>query len=748
MMLFDRRSSENKPEKFSNVEASGPSRSSDKEKCDASLCDGFLLRRQHGEECGRSDMEPTSTLSEKSSAKTGSAPLVVGRVEALDNDGSIFQSWSLEHARCTIGSSSESLVCVHDHSMAAIHALVVFGKNHTLIQAMGGQVRISGRTVREWLIDEPTTIQCGATRFNIYPHGFPSLEKNQSHRVAAGSVSDQASRLRSALHQDIPAVVDTTARLSAEDEVRVPAENSRKLPAEPTFVVAKLDPAEVQTALEPLHRAVQEASDGILAMARAASESALQFSEIPPITNNLSEMSQAIDSLDDRVSTITRHCENLLANVSESIEGRLNQLDEVLARLAELPQTPSPNVYSNEDAYRAQPDFEQAIVNAQPVSYEPLAAFQQPTGYEEEPVAYEQYFTDEKMDSISIADDSYSDETQDKSRSTDQEIEDSQEQYIAELSQNISSSSLNTFDANHFREVTENETFIHNPDFDDSVESDNGVDAATDVKLPAWFTESDSDSMEENAHDELAETIESTSPNWSAAQLNPIYAEDTHRLLAELDDENAGEMATVFSEPDTVQSPQDVADEEESIEDYMSRLLRRVKGTSDDEVRVVPAAPVVSRTPKTNGVESPQTGYVGQTGSISQPEVTSDSVERTSPVVGEFAPGEFAPRKAAPERSENLAALRVLANDTARQAIDNNQRKKLELDLVGKVLIATFGLVGAIVLLCLNGLNANVTMIGMIASFVVFLLWGYDVISIYSKIRTAKAKESGEIAKA
>ena len=111
-----------------------------------------------------------------------------------------------------------------------------------------------------------------------------------------------------------------------------------------------------------------------------------------------------------------------------------------------------------------------------------------------------------------------------------------------------------------------------------------------------------------------------------------------------------------------------------------------------------------------------------------------------------FEAGEFAPRKAAPERSENLAALRTLANDTARQAFQNISRKRLQMSLIGKCAVSGLGLLGGLFLLVLNGFNANVAMIGMIASFVVCLLWGYEAMVLFKQLQIVKAKEASEIA--
>ncbi len=711
-----------------------------------------------------SNMEPTTTHSDRSQKWSTAANPSVGMLELLDNEGQVSKTWRLSQPRCTIGSSAESSLCIDDSSVAAVHALIVFGKNHTLIRAMGGQVRINGRSVREWLIDEPTMIQCGATRCIVYPSGFLRREKSTSHRVAAGSIADQAARLRSALSIDVSPLDDMSSTSNTESPLDDPAiqnasteqpSNVVAAPTGPTFVITKLDANDVQTALEPLHLAVQAVSNGIIELTRRANETAAQLVDFPPINSNLTEMTHAIETLEDRVATISNYCENLLANVSESIEGQMSRFDEFLTKLSEIPSISTPNALPEPESRTEYDAFTQ----------QGLKDYQEPIQSWHTEAIPDESRQLEFEPTVPTADDFPNSTSHPMPKA------------FAYGSGEFAFPSSEVEPASWNADVTEYSSQVTEEDIEHE---------AQEPALPSWFTESEPEVAP--VQDEASPQVDSQDSSWSAAQLNPIYAEDSNRWLSESEPirqefeltpsdlnsfspealyqetiaatetaksestyESSSEIA--FDEPviDAIESvtqyeasyeetEEEVSDgdKEESIEDYMARLLQRVKGMPESD-----ASPTKTSSNATKPIEtiaSPTTSREQSRKEDSQ--VFSSDVPVVKP--NDIKPGEFAPRQVAPEKAANLAALRNLANDTARQAIHNSSLKKNELVLVGKVAIAILGLSGAILLLVLNGFRANVAMIGMIASFVVFLLWGYEAATQYKMLHATKVKEASD----
>jgi hypothetical protein len=113
-------------------------------------------------------------------------------------------------------------------------------------------------------------------------------------------------------------------------------------------------------------------------------------------------------------------------------------------------------------------------------------------------------------------------------------------------------------------------------------------------------------------------------------------------------------------------------DEEESIESYMERLMQRVRGdaspTPTSANRAEPAAPKppVQESTKVAPPASP------------------------SPAPPPVESGEFMPRSTAPELGSNLSAMRELANNAARTAIDHHLRRYNHRQVTGKLLGAGF----------------------------------------------------------
>lgn len=122
---------------------------------------------------------------------------------------------------------------------------------------------------------------------------------------------------------------------------------------------------------------------------------------------------------------------------------------------------------------------------------------------------------------------------------------------------------------------------------------------------------------------------------------------------------------------ETAQTPVDVTskideaptEEEDSIEAYMNRLLRRVQGNGEDQAEI----PM----PETISVSTSQSQYsFGKTSTKSSPE--EETSVKESLLIDQDAP--LVPRSQAPERSGNLSAMRDLANSSARSAISRSAR--------------------------------------------------------------------------
>lgn len=169
-----------------------------------------------------------------------------------------------------------------------------------------------------------------------------------------------------------------------------------------------------------------------------------------------------------------------------------------------------------------------------------------------------------------------------------------------------------------------------------------------------------------------------------------------------------------------------------SVEDYMRKLLARMRGVPEDEVEL-PESPRPVSSPQP---QAPKPQAAAESPAVAQPAAhltERQTVGTTEALTAEptepFDPEKYMPRALAPERSRNLAAMRELANSSARTAIHKSTRQRHLSSILLKVAIATIGLTVGTVLIVINGFNLNIGLIATVASFLVAAIWGYDAAS-------------------
>ncbi len=146
---------------------------------------------------------------------------------------------------------------------------------------------------------------------------------------------------------------------------------------------------------------------------------------------------------------------------------------------------------------------------------------------------------------------------------------------------------------------------------------------------------------------------------------------DDHETSHEIDFEDGSTASNV--DPELTKNILSVAQskaDDEAIDDYMTRLLNRVRGADADVV---------------NGSSS-STAYRS---AIRDDETGADESESPAqrPIV-EAVPSKLIPRTVAPELSSDLQAMRELANFSARTAIDQHTYKNWGRAAIGKLAIA------------------------------------------------------------
>ena len=169
-------------------------------------------------------------------------------------------------------------------------------------------------------------------------------------------------------------------------------------------------------------------------------------------------------------------------------------------------------------------------------------------------------------------------------------------------------------------------------------------------------------------------------------------------------------------------------DEEESIEEYMQRLLHRVRGNDHSPA----AQPTLPHTKTSNAA---RTAGPAASRSVPSAGVVSSDVISTRLVAEPLTNESYVPRHQAPEHRDELDALRELANSNARRALSRSDNRRINSAFFLKLAVTGVSVFSAVAIFLLNGLVLNMSFVGMIAAVVVAFLWGYDCLTHFKQLQ-------------
>jgi hypothetical protein len=136
---------------------------------------------------------------------------------------------------------------------------------------------------------------------------------------------------------------------------------------------------------------------------------------------------------------------------------------------------------------------------------------------------------------------------------------------------------------------------------------------------------------------------------------------------------------------------------DESIEDYMARLMNRVRGiTAAPPARNTPAEPPVASRPENDATTTARTAVLAERANPTADEDPKRPAD--APKSAEIR------RRPPPERMVDLSAMRELANMNARSAIDMHSKKRLGRERNSKLLLAFLAGIACLALVALGNL--------------------------------------------
>ncbi|MEN6556808.1 MAG: FHA domain-containing protein [Thermoguttaceae bacterium] len=155
--------------------------------------------------------------------------------------------------------------------------------------------------------------------------------------------------------------------------------------------------------------------------------------------------------------------------------------------------------------------------------------------------------------------------------------------------------------------------------------------------------------------------------------------------------------------------------DEESIDDYMSRLMKRLRSASGDAV-----APAYVLSPSQSSANASDTAK--PLAETERPPISEPSIPAGA------APVELSPRAVAPERNVDLSALRELANLSAQSAISQHARQMLVHAMYSKLAVMLVALATGTTLLWMwKTLGAaQTTFYSALVALLVAIYWGME----------------------
>lgn len=172
------------------------------------------------------------------------------------------------------------------------------------------------------------------------------------------------------------------------------------------------------------------------------------------------------------------------------------------------------------------------------------------------------------------------------------------------------------------------------------------------------------------------------------------------------------------------------SEEEESIEAYMQRLLNRVRGEAEKSPTATQTKTPIAEVPVPAVQPNPTKprSRVAASMGLEMEDALPPPSERLSEEL-------FVPRQQAPEQRNDLAALRELANTNARRAITRSDIRRTNSAFFLKLGVTALAVFSAVALFLFNGFTLNAPFAGMVAAIVVALLWGFDCVNHFRRLK-------------
>jgi hypothetical protein len=211
---------------------------------------------------------------------------------------------------------------------------------------------------------------------------------------------------------------------------------------------------------------------------------------------------------------------------------------------------------------------------------------------------------------------------------------------------------------------------------------------------------------------------------------------DSHDILQRLDrdidmPEETDNSAT--DETEALSNSQDpAAHEEESVDDYMVRLMQRIRSTQGD---------------LSSGSDNPYASTAGRPDSAPLPLETTPAPAPVPVSAKRGEPVEMSPHTVAPEKQVDITLLRDLAKYSAQNALGTHDRRLMMHVMYSKLAVALLGGFTGMLLLFVWRMwfTNSLTFFSAMMSFVVAIIWGGQYVLLTIKLLVSGSDNLGSM---
>ncbi len=698
---------------------------------------------------------------------------VVGIIEQLNSDGRVCHRWQALQRQVSIGSHRDCSICIEDSELAPVHAVLNFGKRNVFVRSLEGVIRVDDRLVREWLFDHSAHLQVNSIVLRVVP--FPEAAK----WIAEQKMKEREPQQDSATpippggldHQVLAEEGQSSAELKQiVEELLLPIRDTLQDVREqllnsnaPVQTRPEFEHEHATRLVDEMDARIRELLDQkdehLSAVLQSFQDTITNHKQFVPSTDVTSELVSALHgiqqklvgmhldlqafrseikgSLNDFALATRNEGRDELSEQIRSIEDRSERLESFLAQMRDEWMGKPEHVPWERHAARVDDDGSRNGSSAGDEEYRRLSSLpdiepnqlsnQTNLGQQQqrEEVAHEPLENDMEYESEHRYEPSFvpfdptasfrhsafarslSDDAQ-SSTNVEGEIDEEDASWAEEPSIHPESEARTYLDVE--ASFNDNERVDVGTYNEASASDEEPWDSEPKVDARIWKLDGQDESASESESSDFGSHGYENSAG-SFEEREPRFA-----------DEELSQPAQY--QPADVQTPHASSREEESIEDYMAQLLRRLRGEG---------APNPQSDPPQS--ESRIASVAPLTTSLRQSMNESATSNPTTPNPSGSAQEPTHRRPTTKEMPNDIAAMREIANNNTRTALHVSTAKRMTSTIQSKIALASIGYSAAIFLTIQNGISFSYATVGILSSLAVGVIWTGEAIVTYRKLR-------------